>query len=385
MPDDRLRVLIELWSADTRTGAVNDALDLAQLARPHGAEVILCGRLDARLIAQAGRQGIATIRGRSRSTSKAALPLYALSVLLWVARLVRLRPDVVHLNYTGYGPSLALAARLCRIPVVARAGGAYEARNLANRWIDAYVANCEPHARQLLDSPLANRVYVAGDLFRRERFAETADPVRPLPSRRQGRLCFLFLGQLVERKGLAVLIEAVARAGLDADFWLVGGDWEEPGYPRAVREQVARLGLGDRVHLENHRPDAAALIRACDALVLPSLSDARPRCIIEAMFLGRPVVATSVGGIPTLVEDGVTGLLVPPSDPEALAEALRRVAASGGLRRRLGEAGRARAGEEFQPERTAGRYVALYSRLASAARGPVPNPPAPVETCGAGR
>jgi glycosyltransferase involved in cell wall biosynthesis len=365
MPTERLMILIELSSPDTRTGAVNDALDLAQLVRPHGVVVVLCGRLDPGLIRLAGQLGITTIRGKSRFLSKLGLPLYALSFLLWVTRLLRLRPDVVHLNYSGYGPSLALAARLCRIPVASRAGGAYDVRNLAHRWIDAYVANCVPHARLLLDSPLADRVCVAGDLFRRERFDETAVRVRALPLRRAGRPCFLFLGQLVERKGLSVLVDAIARSDLDFDFWLVGGDWDEPGYPRAVREQVARLGLGDRVHLENHRPDAVALITACDALVLPSLSDARPRCVIEAMFLGRPVIATTVGGIPTLVEDGVTGALVSPSDPQALANAIGRLAASEELRRRLGDAGRRRAQAEFRPERTAQRYVELYRRLAA--------------------
>jgi glycosyltransferase involved in cell wall biosynthesis len=105
------------------------------------------------------------------------------------------------------------------------------------------------------------------------------------------------------------------------------------------------------------------VLRECDVLVLPSLSDARPRCIIEAMSLGLPVIATSVGGIPTLVDDGATGLLVPAGDPQALARAIRRLADSPGLRSRLGRAGRARAEMEFRPERTARRYVALCRRL----------------------
>src|SRR4051812_35093212 len=116
MTTDRLMILIELSSSDTRTGAVNDALDLAQLARPLGVEVVLCGRLDIKLIQLAREQGIATIRGRSRSISKLGLPFYALSVFYWMTLLIWLRPNVVHLNYAGYGPSLALAAWLCRIP-----------------------------------------------------------------------------------------------------------------------------------------------------------------------------------------------------------------------------------------------------------------------------
>lgn len=363
-----MKILIELYNADMKIGAVNDALDLARFACPLGVQVTLCGRLDAEMETVAATEGIGILRGRSRTLSRLRLPLYAASVLLWIMRLRRLRPDIVHLNYTGWGPSLACAAWLCRIPVVGRAGGEYLDQNPANRWIDAYVANCEPHARSLLDSPLASRVVVAGDLFRRERLDAPADPGRPLPARFEGRPRFLFLGQLVPRKGISVLVEAFALARIDADLLLVGGNWDEEGYPRQVRDQITRHGIGDRIHLENHRTDAAAVLRECDVLVLPSLSDARPRCIIEAMFLGRPVIATSVGGIPTLVEDGATGLLVPARDPQALAGAIRRLADSPELRWRLSQAGRARAEAEFQPERTARRYVALYQRLAERAR-----------------
>src|SRR5262249_23766915 len=156
---------------------------------------------------------------------------------------------VVHLNYPGYAPSLALAARLCGIPVVCRAGGDFNPRNRANHWVRAYVANCGPHAGALLNSPLADKVYVVGDLFRTERLTEPPHTIRPLPLRQQGRPRFLFLGQLVERKGITVLVEAFSRMRADADLLLVGGNWEEPGYPRTVRDQLERLSLVGRVHL----------------------------------------------------------------------------------------------------------------------------------------
>jgi glycosyltransferase involved in cell wall biosynthesis len=364
---DTLEVLIELSSSDTRIGAVNDALDLAHLGGPLGLRVTLCGVIDAALADLAEARGVRFLRQRSRTFSRLGLPLYAASVLLWMMRLWRLRPDIVHLNYAGYGPSLACAAWLCRIPVVGRAGGAFLAGNPSNRWIDAYVAHCGPHARLLLDSPLAGRVVITGDLFRRERLEVPAGPRPALPPHREGRPRFLFLGQLVPRKGISVLVEAFALAQIDADLLLVGGNWDEGDYPRQIRDQIAKLEVGDRVHLENHRTDAPAVLRDCDVLVLPSLSDARPRCILEAMYLGRPVIATSVGGIPTMVEDGVTGYLVPAGDPEALSRALRQLADSPELRQRLAQAGRARAEAEFQPERTARRYAGLYRRLAEMA------------------
>jgi len=253
---------------------------------------------------------------------------------------------------------------------VARAGGQFDPRNLASRWIKAYAASCQAHAQSLLESPVADKVFVMGDLFRPDRLYESDSPCRPIPARKEGRLRFLFVGQLVERKGISVLIEAFSRIDVDADLLLVGGDWNEEGYPQEIRTLIGRLGLGDRVHLENHRPDVAVVMRRCDVFVLPSLSDARPRSIIEAMSLGLPVISTCVGGIPTLIQDGVSGILVPPCDPAALSGALDRLARSPELRKRLGEAARAETEAQCQPEQTARRFVELYQHVAASRPAP---------------
>ena len=271
-------------------------------------------------------------------------------------------PTSLHLNYVGHGPSLACAARLCRIPVVSRAGGTFDPRNLLNKWTAVYIANCEAHAQTLLASPLASRVRITGDLFRPERLRAGALE-RPLPPP-TGRPRFLFLGQLVQRKGLDVLVRAFARMTKDAELLLVGGNWADPGYPQALISLMNELGVRNRIHCENHRKDAAALIAASDVLVLPSLSEARPRVIIEAMCGGRPVIATKVGGIPEMIQDGVTGLLVPPSEVDPLSAALDQLAGSSDLRAGMGELGRAFAARSFHPEQTVTSYVELYRQVA---------------------
>lgn len=361
-----IHVLMELVSSDLRTGAANEPLFLAERARELGLRFTLCGALDPRMRGEAERRGAAVLGGRSRFLSLRGAAPYALDVGRWVLRLRRLRPDVVHLNYAGWGPSLACAAHLAGIPVVGRAGGEFHPGNRANRWIDVYVANCREHAAALFASPLASRVRVVGSLFDASRLERSSSPpVRPLPPRTPGRTRFLFVGQLVERKGIIFLVEALAKMAADAEVLLAGGDWSEPGYPRAVRERAAVLGVLDRVFFENHRPDVPALLADADAFVLPSLSDARPQAIIEAMHLGRPVVATRTGGIPSLVEDGVTGLLVPPADAAALAAALDAIARSPDLRDRLGAAARRRAQSELSLDRALRAYADLYSELAS--------------------
>ncbi|MEO8679645.1 MAG: glycosyltransferase family 4 protein [Vicinamibacterales bacterium] len=360
-----MRVLVEVNNADLRIGAVNDALDLAELARPSGTRFILCGPLTPEFCAEAGRRGIATSQSRSRTFSRRGLPLYAIHVLTWIARLAWWRPDVVHINYPGYGPSLACAAWLCGIPVVARAGGAFFPGNLSNRWVSAYVANCLAHAQSLLDSPLRDRVVVAGDLFRPDRVRSTLTPERAIPARTAGVARLVFLGQLVERKGLHVLVEALARMESPCELLLAGGDWSAPGYPERVKAIAAAAGVSSRIHFENHRQDVGALLNDADVFVLPSFSEARPRSIIEAMSVGIPIVASDVGGIPSLVVHDVTGLLVPAGDPGRLAAALDSLIRSKDLRDRLGAAARSHAERECRADRTAVEYVQLYRRLRS--------------------
>jgi glycosyltransferase involved in cell wall biosynthesis len=363
---DHLRILVEINSADLRIGAVNDALDLAELSAPSGARFILCGPMTPQLRAEAARRGIETVDARSRTFSRSGLPLYVVDVLRWVGRLLRLSPDVVHLNYPGYGPSLACAARLCGIPIVARAGGAYLPENRLNDWVDVFVANCRAHAQQLLDSPLANRVTVTGDLYRPDRVRNTLVAERALPPRREGIVRILFLGQLVERKGLHVLVEAFARAERASELLLVGGDWSADGYPQRIRTMVRDFGIADRVHFENHRQDVGALLSTADVFAMPSFSEARPRSIIEAMSMGIPVVASEVGGIPSLVAHDETGFLVAAGDPPALASALDALITSADLRARLGASGRRFVEDECRPDQTALQYLRVYRRLVDA-------------------
>jgi glycosyltransferase involved in cell wall biosynthesis len=359
-----LRVVIELNSADLRIGAVNDALDLAELAAPAGIRFLLCGPLTDAFRKEAARRAVAVRRATSRVISKRGLLLYAVDVLRWMARLVAWRADIVHLNYAGYAPSMACAAWICGIPVVSRVGP-FLPHNLSNRWVSAYVANCEAHAADVLGSVLRDRVVVTGDLFRADRVRQTLVLQRPLPARRNGLVRVVFLGQLVERKGLDVLIEAFARVGVPAELLIAGGDWSAPGYPERLRIRAHELGVADRIHFENHREDVGAVLSTTDIFVLPSRSDARPRSIIEAMSLGLPVVASDVGGIPSLVRHGQTGLLVPPEDAGALAGAISQLIQSPNLRARMGAAGRQHAEQACRPDLTALEYVGLYRRLAS--------------------
>jgi glycosyltransferase involved in cell wall biosynthesis len=174
--------------------------------------------------------------------------------------------------------------------------------------------------------------------------------------------------RLDPQKGLEHLL-AAARVVPNAVF-VVAGDG-----PRreALGIQAKELGVSDRVLLLGHRTDVPDLLSACDLFVLPSLFEGLPISVLEAMAAGRPVVATAVGGTDEVVLPGITGLLVPPKDPEGLARGIRTLLDDPSLARRLAESARLRVCTEFSAQRVVARTVRLYETVlcggAPAARG----------------
>lgn len=134
-----------------------------------------------------------------------------------------------------------------------------------------------------------------------------------------------------------------------------------------LRGEASRLlqeaGAAELAWLPGDRNDIPELLRALDIFVLPSLSEGISNTILEAMATGLPVVATRVGGNPELVQDGITGTLVPHSDPAAMADALSHLVREPQLPARWGAAGRARAVREFSIERMVARYIEVYDAL----------------------
>ena len=171
----------------------------------------------------------------------------------------------------------------------------------------------------------------------------------------------LTVGNLRRRKGHAVLIQALAelqRAGCGAPFQLaIAGD----GRQRENLTQLTReLGLGERVHLLGHRDDIPDLQAAADIFAMPSYWEGMPLAILEAMIIGKAIVASRVGGIPEILREGESGLLVPAGDPLALAGALRRLIEDPAQRERIGAAARQSAEADFHVSVMADRYEHLY-------------------------
>ncbi len=190
-------------------------------------------------------------------------------------------------------------------------------------------------------------------------FAPTGDRAER-PSRAGKRpLSIGFVKWLEPKYGVQDLVEALGLlADLPFEATLVGD-----GSLRASLEaRVVELGLAERVHFLGRRPhtEIPDLLRGFDLLVMPSREEAWGVAAAEASATAIPVVATRVGGIPEIVVDGETGLLVPPQDPAALAAAIRRMAGDRALRRKLGRAGRKRVESLFAWPRCVDLMVDVY-------------------------
>lgn len=185
------------------------------------------------------------------------------------------------------------------------------------------------------------------------------------------RVIVLFAGQIIELKGVEDLLLAWSllpeRVRACSDLLFVGEDLQKQGaYRRTMETKARELGcsarfLGFQQHVQEWQ-------MACDIAAVPSRVEPLGLVVLEAMSLGVPVVACSVGGIRETVVDGQTGLLVPPRSPDKLAEALARLIVDADLRQRLGEQGRRRCEEQFSLQAHVRAVVKQYNTVLSPSR-----------------
>jgi len=188
------------------------------------------------------------------------------------------------------------------------------------------------------------------------------DPVRASLRIPPDALVIGCFGRLSREKGHVHLLHAFNTLAHHRPnvFLLVLGDGPEKEALAALR---AALPCEDRIIFVPHRSNAAPFYEAIDILALPSLSEGLPNVVLEALAFGKPVVATAVGAVGAVVESGVTGFVVPPSDTEALGSALARLVDSPDLRRSFGEAARPSLYPRFCPTHRARRILGVYRAL----------------------
>lgn len=281
----------------------------------------------------------------------------SLSVARVAAAALRFRPSIVHANdMPSYQPG-GYAAKLLGVPAVTHLRFPDSAD--AYRWFLrpdfslAIFISESFKAAALEEAPdvfrgRATVVYDAVDLPRRWSPQERADRRREL-GLPQDRPVVAITGQVSEVKGVQEFVDAAALLReKDVAFAVLGDDLRSKGaLRRAMEARAAALGLRDRFAFLGFRSNAPELIQAFDIVAVPSRVEPFGLASLEAMAAERPVVASRVGGIPEVVRDGETGVLVPPRDPKPLADAIARLLDNPREGVEMGLAGRRRAEQVF--------------------------------------
>jgi len=248
--------------------------------------------------------------------------------LLWLLRFkpvmwfVSDRSAVDAASQARRGQSLLVRAGLW----LSRATGSVE-RRFARRW--PCIVNGSALEQKLLASGSdASRILrVVSTTLPQTALLEEA----PLEQRSSGLVELLYVGRIVAEKGLCDLIDALSELlkSPTPNYRLTLIGWGAHGEMERLRDYIAQHGVGHAVDVLGAMPPGPALLqafRSCDIFVLPSWSEGTPRVLVEAMAMGRAVVATRVGGVPDLIEDGDNGYLVEPRRPDQLAAAIARLA-----------------------------------------------------------
>lgn len=314
-----------------------------------------------------------------------ASPLRMASAAIQLAALVRRgRYDIVHAHGYSAAAAAALARRVtprarlvCTLHGFLTATTARPVTGRRARFLLRLIARCAERITMVsasLRDQFADIAEVDAKLVVVPNGIDLAafshpDPVR---ARRQlgvpeGAPLVGMVGRLAAQKGPLDFVRAAAavrRRVPDARFALIG-----EGPLQADVEALARgLGLAECLLLAGHRDDAPVLTQAFDVAAVASVSEGSSITAMEAMAWARPVAATAVGGVREVVEDGETGVLVPPGDPQALGEAIVSLLRDPERARRLGEAGRRRVEREFSLARMIERTEEAYLAVAHGRR-----------------
>ncbi len=217
-------------------------------------------------------------------------------------------------------------------------------------------------AEQGVDSQKIKVVYYA---FSPEKWreAEAADRNALRASHGMNGLVFAQFSRMNLEKGHTYLLKAVAKLRPlmpDVHVLFVG---DGPIRPE-IEKEIASLGLENNVRLLGWRTDALRIMAAVDVVLHPTLQEAFPQTMVEALYLRKPLVITPVSGAVDIIEDGVNGLLIPARDPNALAAAMRRLSMDSVLRQKLGEAGRLFVERNLSAEKIIPEYEKIYREMA---------------------
>jgi glycosyltransferase involved in cell wall biosynthesis len=278
-----------------------------------------------------------------------------------VSYLVKMRPLIVHTHLVHADAYAQMAGLLAAVPVrISTKHGFNEFREssffaMADRSV-AQLAHIHIAISHGLARYLAETEGFEEDSFEIVHYGIRPRPEAPPPPAEQRLLC---VGRLIPIKGHIVLLRAFAQVHAEfpeARLAIAGRGPLEP----ALRALARELRIGDAVEFLGHVAPIQSEIERSTVVVVPSMGEGFGMVALEAMERSRPVIAAAIGGLGELVQDGVTGYLVPPADVEPLARSIGELLRDPGKARTMGEAGRERALQYFLEERCTDRTEILY-------------------------
>ncbi len=384
-PRDKIRVLRLIARLNIGGPAIHATLLTERLDPARYESLLVAGvesAAEGNYLRLHGRQlaGLRVVRALGREIS----PARDVATVLEVYRLIRrFRPHVVHTHTAKAGAVGRLAAWVARVPVVVHT---YHGHVLQGYFSPAHTQVFLAIERAL--AHVTDRIVTVSEEIRRQILDFGVGTPGQVTVLRLGLDLEPFVhgavaqGQFREELGIgdAPLVGIVARLvpikrhedflaaaarvaqRLPSCRFVVVGDGER----RAELETLASsAGIRERVHFLGWRRDLARIYADLDVAVLCSANEGSPVSLIEAMAAGRAVVATRVGGVPDIIEDGLTGLLTPASDPAALADAITVAITDVDRRRQMGEAGRKRVYPAYTADRLVRDVEHLYEQLLS--------------------
>jgi len=306
--------------------------------------------------------------------------------LKFAAIIRKWKPDLLHINLPGtYNAQAGLVAPIARLSgcrrvvttehlaMVERLWKRHLAKRFSNLFVTAVISITQSNVGFLTRvhgiSP-SRIVVIRNGVNITELDATVRARIRPALGLDDSTFVFLAVGSLTERKGHRYLLDAFARlsaSGSVRTALLIVGEGAEEA---ALRAKCTELNLDKRVFFLGHKEDVQSLILDSDCMVVPSTMEGMPFVILEAMAGVKPVIASRIYGIPEVVVEGETGLLVPPGEADPLHNAMQRLARDRELSSNMGAAGRRRIELHFSHERMAREVESVYNTILSGGQLP---------------
>lgn len=364
-------------------GAERELLTLVDALPRFGYHPVVVCPDEGPFVEELTRRGMETRRAPMPPWRKLfAYPMRSTAVRRLREVIVAVRPALLHVNDIWWLPQTRRAAAGCagsRIPIIAHVR--QEIKPAKARRYDLDRADLVlPVSRQIQRS-----LEAGGVRPERLRVLYSGLDLTLVPDRADGRETRTrfgipqdaplagTVGNLFPRKGYEVMLRALPKilaAAPETHYLIVGSG--EATYERTLRALVTSLGVERRVHFAGFQGSVYPCLAALDVYVHPALMEGFGIAVLEAMAMRRPVVATSTGGLPEIVQEGETGLLVPPGDSEALGRAVSALLKDPSRRQALGRAGRARVESCFTAAAMMNFLMAAYAALLN--KSPFPHP-----------